>query len=65
MKVSGTKLMQARIDAGKTRTELAKIAMVSYTRIFQIETDEVSEVNDLAVVTMAKALKVKPEELGG
>lgn len=62
-KISGSKFKQAREKADVSRNELSRVAMMSYTRIFQIETEEVSHVNDLAVSAMAKKMKVKPEDL--
>ena len=63
MKISGSKVYEYRERLKVTRTELAKASDLTFARIWQIETSEVSGVKDSCVERMAKKLKVKPEAL--
>lgn len=63
MKISGAKLKAARELAGKKRSELAAVANLSPVRIWQIETDEVSNVKDWCVTAMAEFLGITSKEL--
>lgn len=62
-KISREKFVKAREEAKVTRMDLVEVSKLTYGRIFQIETDEVSHVNDLAVEAMAKKMNVKPGSL--
>lgn len=58
MKISGSKLLKCREAANATRSELAVAADLTHTRIWQIETGDVSHVNSNIAKAMAKFLKV-------
>lgn len=63
MKISGSKLRAARKAAGFTCDGIAGAADLTPRRIWQIETDEVSNLNRNAVESICKRLGIKSEEL--
>ena len=63
MKISGSKFKEAFDKSGLTLREVGDSGGVTPGRVWQISTDEVSNVNPVAVRAMAKKMKVKPEEL--
>lgn len=63
MKINGAKLAEARRNARVTRIELAAVADLTHVRIWQLETEEESNVNENVAKAIAKHLKVKLESL--
>lgn len=64
MKIDGNKLKAAREAAGVTRSDLASVAELSHVRIWQIEqVNVIVNMNSHVVKSMAKLLKVKPQDL--
>ncbi len=63
MKIIGSKLRAARKAAGVTGEGLAGIADLTARRIFQIETDDVSNLNENAVNAICEFLDIKKEDL--
>ena len=63
MKIEGAKLSEARYAAFVSRPELAKVACLSHARIWQLETEAVSNVNDNVARAMADFLNVPVESL--
>ena len=63
MKISGNKLLEARSAAGVTRADLATIADLTHVRIWQLETEAESNINENVVNAMAIYLNVTPDQL--
>ena len=63
MKINGAKVKEAREASNVSRSALAEVAALTSARIWQIETSDVSHVNDNIVRAMAKSLGVSPEAL--
>ena len=63
MQINGEKFRAAMEAAGAKPMAIAQAGGLSYSRIFQIKTAGISNVNDRAGEAMAKVLKVKPGEL--
>lgn len=63
MKIRGEKLAEIRNAAFVSRSELATAAELSQVRVWQIESNEISDVKEATVLRIAKKLKVKPEDL--
>ena len=65
MQINGVKLKEQRVLKGLSAHDIAKVAGLTARRIWQIETSEVSHVNDNIGNAICKRLKVKPQQLGG
>ncbi len=65
MKISGKWLKHFREESFLTRNELAEVAGVSHQRIWQMETDETSNINPVIGRLIAKKLKVTINDLKG
>lgn len=65
MEIIGARLQAAREDLGMSRAALAKIAGLTHSRIWQIETDGTANVNPHIVKAMAKGLRCSVEYLTG
>jgi transcriptional regulator with XRE-family HTH domain len=63
MKIEGAKLSAARYAAFASRPEVAKVACLSHARIWQLETEAVSNVNDNVARAMADFLGVSVDSL--
>jgi transcriptional regulator with XRE-family HTH domain len=63
VKINGVKLKEAREQAGVTRSELAVVADLSHVRIWQMETEDESNVNENIVKAIANRLNVVAESL--
>jgi transcriptional regulator with XRE-family HTH domain len=63
--ISGQKLQSARMAKGISRSDLAKALGLTYTRVWQMETDAVSRVNELTLKAMCRKLGVSKTELAG
>ena len=63
MKINGRRLMAAREAANVTRAELAVVADLTHVRIWQLETEEVSNINENVGKAIAKRLKIGTDEL--
>lgn len=63
MKISGNKLMEARTAAKVTRADLAIVADLTHVRIWQLETEAESNINENVAVAIAKRLNVDVSSL--
>ena len=63
MRIDGYKLKEIRERMNVTRAELALIADLTHARIWQLETEPVSNVNANVGKALARKLKCKTEDI--